>query len=563
MSDNSSPEEHTVLSRRYFVRAGALGAAALALGPVSARGAELVGGHTAENAGEDKASELPPFELEDKTITELQEGLASGRWTARSLTEQYFARIEELDKQGPTLNHVLERNPDALTIADQLDNERKAGKTRGPLHGIPILVKDNIDTADRMHTSAGSLALATSTPTRDSWVAERLRAAGAVILGKTNLSEWANIRSTHSSSGWSGRGGQGRNPYALDRNTSGSSSGSAGAVAASYCGAAIGSETDGSVTSPSAACGLVGIKPTVGLIGRSGIIPISHSQDTAGPMARTVRDVALMLGALTGVDPRDDATKPSADKSHTDYTRFLDAGGLRGARIGVVRDQFMGYSPKTDKLVEQAIDVLKHSGATIVDPANIATANKFGDAEFEVLLYELKADLNAYLESLGPAAPYKTLADLIQFNEQNASREMPYFGQEIFEMAQKKGPLTDTKYKQARAKCIRMARTEGIDATMTKHRLDALIAPTQGPVWLIDLVNGDGGGGSSFTQPAAVAGYPHITVPMGLVQGLPVGLSFVGRAWSEPTLLKLAHAYEQASKMRRPPTFVATARDAG
>jgi len=497
--------------------------------------------------------------LDELTITELQEGLAAGRYTARSLVEQYQARIESMDKQGPTLNHVLEINPDALMIADQLDNDRKAGRTRGPLHGIPILIKDNIDTADRMHTSAGSLALASSTPPRDSWVAERLRAAGAVILGKTNLSEWANIRSTHSSSGWSGRGGQGKNPYALDRNTSGSSSGSAGATAASYCAAAIGSETDGSVTSPSAACGLVGIKPTVGVVGRSGIIPISHSQDTAGPMARTVRDAAIVLGALTGIDPRDDATKPSAGKSSTDYTRFLDANGLRGARIGVAREAFMGYSPKTDRLVEDAIALLKHEGATIVDPANIATANKFGDAEFEVLLYELKTDLNAYLESLGPAAPYKSLADIIRFNDENAAREMPYFGQEIFLMAQKKGPLTETKYKQARAKCVRMARTDGIDATMSKHRLDALVAPTQGPVWLIDLVNGDGGGGGSFTQPAAVAGYPHITVPMGLVQGLPVGLSFVGRAWSEPTLLKLAYSYEQASKARRAPTFAATA----
>ena len=497
--------------------------------------------------------------LDDLTITDLQAGLQSGKYTARSLVEQYSARIDSMDKRGPTLNHVLEINPDALTIADQKDAERKAGKSHGPLHGIPILIKDNIDTADRMHTSAGSLALATSTPSRDSWVAERLRAAGAIILGKTNLSEWANIRSTHSSSGWSGRGGQGKNPYALDRNTSGSSSGSGGGVAASYCAAAIGSETDGSVTSPSAACGLVGIKPTVGLIGRSGIIPISHSQDTAGPMTRTVRDTAILLGALTGIDPRDDATKPSQGKSYSDYTRFLDANGLRGARIGVVRETFMGYSPKADKLVEQAIDVIKHAGATLVDPANLPNIAKIGDAELEVLLYELKADLNAYLASLGPSAPVKTLADVIRFNEQNASREMPYFGQELFEQAQKKGPLTDSKYKAARAKCLRYARTEGIDAVMTKYRLDALIAPTQGPVWLIDLVNGDGGGGGSFTQPAAVAGYPHITVPMGLVQGLPVGLSFVGRAWAEPTLLKLAYAYEQASKARRPPTFVVTA----
>ena len=504
------------------------------------------------------APSVPQGPLDDLTIADLQAGLQSGKYTARMLVEQYVARIGALDQRGPTLNHVIELNPDALTIADQRDAERKAGKPHGPLHGIPILIKDNIDTADRMHTSAGSLALASSTPPRDSYVADRLRAAGAIILGKTNLSEWANIRSTHSSSGWSGRGGQGKNPYALDRNTSGSSSGSGGAVAASYCAAAIGSETDGSVTSPSAACGLVGIKPTVGLIGRSGIIPIAHSQDTAGPMTRTVRDAALMVGALTGIDPRDDATKASQGKSYTDYTRFLDANGLHGARIGVARETFMGYSSKTDKLVEQAIDVIKHMGATVVDPANLPSIAKIGDAELEVLLYELKADLNTYLASLGPSAPYKTLAEIIRFNEQNATREMPYFGQELFEQAEKKGPLTDTKYKNARAKCVRLSRAEGIDAVMSKYRLDALVAPTQGPVWLIDLVNGDAGGGGSFTQPAAVAGYPHITVPMGFVQGLPVGLSFVGRAWSEPTLLKLAYAYEQASKARKPPTFAAT-----
>jgi len=537
------------LSRRAFVATSALLAAT------------KLDKTKAERRPNDTPRITPPAAapLDDLTITDLQAGLTSGQYTARSLVEQYLARIDSLDRKGPTLNHVLETNPDALTLADQRDAERKSGKPVGPLHGIPILIKDNIDTADRMHTSAGSLALATSTPPRDSWVAERLRAAGAVILGKTNLSEWANIRSTHSSSGWSGRGGQGKNPYALDRNTSGSSSGSGGAVAASYCAAAIGSETDGSVTSPSAACGLVGIKPTVGLIGRSGIIPISHSQDTAGPMARTVRDVALMLGALTGVDPRDAATNASAGKSYTDYTRFLNANGLRGARIGVVRETFMGYSPKTDKLMEQAIDVIKQAGATVVDPANLPGVAKIGDAELEVLLYELKADMNAYLESLGPNAPQKTLADLIRFNDEHASEEMPYFGQELFIEAQKKGPLTDSRYKTARAKCLRLARTEGIDDVMSKHKLDALIAPTQGPVWLIDLVNGDGGGGGSFTQPAAVAGYPHITVPMGLVQGLPVGISFVARAWSEPTLLKLAYAYEQASKARRPPTFAQTA----
>jgi amidase len=544
MSDDS-------LSRRAFVATSALIAATKLEKSKSVR------------ALPNAEPETPPAPVagpfDDLTITDLQAGLASGQYTARSLVEQYLARIDSLDKKGPTLNEVIELNPDALTIADQRDSERKSGRSVGPLHGIPILIKDNIDTADRMHTSAGSLALATSTPPRDSWVAERLRAAGAIILGKTNLSEWANIRSSHSSSGWSGRGGQARNPYALDRSTSGSSSGSGGAVAASYCAAAIGSETDGSVTSPSAACGLVGIKPTVGLIGRSGIIPISHSQDTAGPMARTVRDAALVLGALTGVDPRDDATKASAGKSYTDYTRYLDANGLRGARIGIARDHYMGYSPKTDRLVEQAIEAIKQAGATIVDPANIPTAGKFDDAENEVLMYELKADMNAYLASLGPNAPQKSLADLIRFNDAHASEEMPYFGQELFLEAEKRGPLTDAKYRAARAKCVRMSRAEGIDAVMSKHKLDALIAPTQGPVWLIDLVNGDGGGGGSFTQPAAVAGYPHITVPMGFVQGLPVGLSFVGRAWSEPTLLKLAFAYEQATKARRAPTFAATA----
>ena len=500
-----------------------------------------------------------PVAVEELSITDLQAGMQSGTFTAVSLVEQYLARIDALDHRGPTLNHIVELNPDAATIAATLDAERRAGRVRGPLHGIPILVKDNIDTADRMHTSAGSLALATSIAPRDSFVAERLRAAGAIVLGKTNLSEWANFRSTHSSSGWSARGGQGKNPYALDRNTSGSSSGSAGAAAASYCAAAIGTETDGSITSPSAACALVGIKPTVGLVSRSGIVPISHSQDTSGPMARSVRDVAIVLGALTGVDPRDGATRASAGHALADYTRALDPSGLRGARIGVPRDRYAGYSPKSDKLLAEALALFRREGATVVDPADIPTAAKLDDPEFEVLLYEFKADLNAYLSSLGAAAPVRSLADLIRYNEQNAVREMPYFGQEIFEMAEKKGPLTDTKYTTARATCVRLARTQGIDAVMTKHRLDALVAPTQGPVWLIDLVNGDAGGYRSFTSPAAVAGYPHVTVPMGFVQGLPVGLSFVGRAWSEPTLLKLAYAFEQATKARRAPSFAPTA----
>jgi amidase len=408
-----------------------------------------------------------------------------------------------------------------------------------------------------MHTSAGSLALATHIAARDSFVAERLRAAGAVILGKTNLSEWANFRSTHSSSGWSGRGGQTRNPYALDRTPSGSSSGSGTASAASFCAIAIGTETDGSVTSPSAAAGLVGIKPTVGLVSRAGIIPIAHSQDTAGPMARTVRDAAILLGALTGVDARDVATKASVGHSMSDYTSALDRNGLKGARIGVARKKFTGYSAETDKVFAAALDLMKKSGATIVDPANITTAGGTDDSEFDLLLYEFKADLNAYLGAL-PAGSVRSLADVIAFNTKNASRELRYFGQEIMEQAQAKGPLTEKAYIDELAKNHRLMGAEGIDATIAKFTLDAIVAPTQGPASLIDLVNGDAGGGGSFTAPAAVAGYPHITVPMGLVRGLPVGVSFVGKAWSEATLLKLAYAFEQAAPARRKPTFAST-----
>jgi len=420
------------------------------------------------------------------------------------------------------------------------------------------LIKDNIDTADKMHTSAGSLALADNIAARDSFVAERLRAAGAVILGKTNLSEWANFRSGHSSSGWSGRGGQTRNPYALDRTPSGSSSGSGSATAANCCVIAIGTETDGSVTSPAAAAGLVGIKPTVGLISRAGIIPIAHSQDTAGPMARTVRDAAILLGALTGVDARDPATRASTGHSLADYTGALDANGLRGARIGVARKRYAGYHAETDTVLAGAIDLMKQHGAIIVDPADIATAGGTDDSEFVVLMYEFKADLNAYLGQLKPNVTVRSLADVIAFNAKNADRELRYFGQEIMLSSQKKGPLTEKTYLAALAKNRRLMGPEGIDATMTKHKLDAIVAPTQGPAALIDLVNGDPSGGGSFTSPAACAGYPHVTVPMGLVRGLPVGLSFVGRAWSEATLLKLSYAFEQAAPARRKPTFAPT-----
>ncbi|HVX39257.1 MAG TPA: amidase [Gemmatimonadaceae bacterium] len=512
----------------------------------------------ASGAAESRPPAQAGFALDEITVDELQSRMRSGHETARSIAQQYLARIDALDQRGPALNAVIELNPDALEIAEQMDAERKAGKPRGPLHGIPVLIKDNIDTADRLHTTAGSLALADNRAAHDSGVAARLRAAGAVILGKTNLSEWANFRSTHSTSGWSGRGGQTHNPYALDRTPSGSSSGSGAACAASFSAIAIGTETDGSVTSPSAAQGLVGIKPTVGLISRAGIIPISHTQDTAGPMCRTVRDAAILLGALTGVDPRDPATRASAGRSHTDYTTFLDRNGLRGARIGVARKHYTGYSPDTDKLLEAALDLMKQHGAVIVDPADIATAGQTDDSEFDLLLYEFKADLNKYLGQTPRNVRVRSLADVIAFNNANAGRELRYFGQEIMDMAQKKGPLTDKAYLDELAKNHRLMGAQGIDATIAKHKLDAIVAPTQGPASLIDLVNGDSGGGGSFTAPAAVAGYPHVTVPMGQVRGLPVGISFVAGAWSEPTLLKLAYAFEQAAPARKPPTFAPT-----
>jgi amidase len=531
------------MSRRELIGAGAAASAFAVIGEAS--------------ASKEKAA--APFELEETTITEMQEGMRSGKWKAVQLVSAYRARIEELDREGPALHAILEINPDALAIAQKLDAERKAGRVRGPLHGIPILIKDNIDTSDRMMTTAGSLALSGSIPARDAFVAERLREAGAILLGKTNLSEWANFRSTHSSSGWSGRGGQCRNPYAVDRTPSGSSSGSGAAAAACFAAACVGSETDGSITSPSAASSLVGIKPTVGLVSRAGIVPISHSQDTAGPMARTVRDAAMLLGAMVGVDPRDSVTAAQEGKAFPDYTRFLDAGGLKGARIGLPRNKFFGYSPATDKAAEAAIAVLKEQGAVIIDPADIPTAGKFDDSEFDVLLYEFKADLNTYLAGLGPGAPVKSLADIIAFNAAHADAELPFFGQEIMELAQKKGPLTEKKYLKALEKNHSLSRVKGIDAVMDKHKLDALVAPTQGPVWLVDLVNGDSGAGGSATTPAAVAGYPHVTVPMGYFRGLPLGLSFFGRAWSEPTLIKLAYAFEQATHVRKAPQFLASA----
>jgi amidase len=541
-----------LISRRAFVGTSVAGAIAF-------DGARRAPGTGDVRPDVHRTRQVPAFALDEVTIDGLQTRMRDRSETSASLVRQYLARIDAIDQRGPAINAVLELNPDALAIAAQLDSERQGGKLRGPLHGVPVLIKDNIDTNDRMHTSAGSLALAGNIAARDSFVAERLRAAGAVILGKTNLSEWANFRSTHSSSGWSGRGGQTRNPYALDRTPSGSSSGSGSAAASNCCAIAIGTETDGSVTSPSAAAALVGIKPTLGLISRAGIIPIAHSQDTAGPMARTVRDAALLLGVLTGVDPRDGETRASAGHSRTDYAAVLDPNGLRGARIGVARKKFTGYSVAADSLLEAALDLMKRHGATIVDPADIATAGQTDDSEFDLLLYEFKTDLNAYLGQLNSNVAVHSLADVIAFNKTNAARELRFFGQEIMEQAEQKGPLTDKKYLAELAKNRRLMREKGIDATLAAHRLDAIVAPTQGPAGLIDLVNGDPGGGGSFTAPAAVAGYPHVTVPMGFSHGLPVGLSFVGTAWSEPTLLKLAYAFEQAAPARQAPSFVSTA----
>jgi amidase len=496
----------------------------------------------------------PPkeFELEELTISELQDGMKSGKFTARSLVRKYLDRIDEIDRHGPAINSVIEINPDAVGIAEALDRERKEKGARGPLHGIPILIKDNIDTADRMMTTAGSLALVGSRPAQDAFVARKLREAGVVILGKTNLSEWANFRSSHSTSGWSGRGGQTKNPYVLERNACGSSSGSGAAPSANLCSVAVGTETDGSVVCPSSTNSLVGIKPTVGLISRSGIIPISHSQDTAGPMARTVSDAATLLGALTGIDPSDGATK--TQRSFRDYTQFLDKRGLKGARLGVARKYF-GFNDRVDKLMNDRIGEMKKLGAVFVDPADIPTSGKFDDSELEVLLYEFKADLNTYLRRLGPGAQVHSLKEVIEFNEKNRDSEMPYFGQDLFIKAEAKGPLTEKKYLQALAKNHLLSRTQGIDFIMRKHRLDALIAPTGGPAWPTDWINGDHFTGG-YSTASAVAGYPHITVPAGYVFGLPVGISFFGAAWSEPKLIQYAYAFEQATRARQAPRFL-------
>ncbi len=505
------------------------------------------------------AMPAPPKTLDvvEAPIAELQAAMSDGRTTSRALVARYLARIKAIDKAGPKLNAVIELNPDALAIAVALDRERREKGPRGPLHGIPVLLKDNIATADRMKTTAGSLALVGAKAPRDAHVVARLREAGAVILGKTNLSEWANFRSTRSTSGWSARGGLTKNPYALDRNTSGSSSGSAAAIAASLAAAAVGTETDGSIVSPASINGLVGIKPTVGLVSRAGIIPIAHSQDTAGPMARTVADAAALLTVLAGTDPRDAATESASGRA-VDYTKHLDANALRGARLGIVKSQFA--LPRNDLVaaqLEKALDVLRSQGAILIEIAELPNAGKYGASELEVLLYEIKADMAAYLAEYAPGAAVKSLADLIAYNERHAAREMPHFGQELFIRAEAKGGLDSKEYLEALANNHRMSRAEGIDKALAEHRLDALVAPTGQPAWLTDFIKGDASGGG-FSQPAAVAGYPHVTVPAGYVEGLPVGLSLVGAAWSEARLIGLAHAFEQATRHRRPPTFPKT-----
>lgn len=492
--------------------------------------------------------------VEEATFSELAEGLDNGRWTSRSLLELYLEVIDRFDRRGPALNTILEINPDALEIADALDEERRTKGKRSELHGIPILVKDNIGTADKMHTSAGSLALADSFAPNDAFLVERLRDAGCIIIGKSNMSEWANARGRDAIGGWSGRGRLTRNPYALDRSAGGSSSGTAAAVSANLVPAAIGTETMGSIVTPASLCGIVGMKPTVGLVSRSGIIPVSYTQDTAGPMCRTVRDTAMLLSAIAGPDPDDSATTTGSIRRVADYTTFLDPDGLRGARIGVARNLF-GTSLVADRVIDRALDAMRAAGAEIVENANIETAEAIWGVDSEVLSYELKASLNEYLASLGPKSPVKSLRDLIAFNIKHSDQEMMWFGQETFLYAESRGPLTSPEYIQQLAMVRELARTRGIDATLEEHDVVALVAPTQGPAWLTDMLLGDNASIGSYVT-ASAAGYPSITVPAGDVSGLPVGMLFMGPAWSEGTLLKLAFGFEQTVRARRPPTML-------
>jgi len=541
------------MDRRRFLGTGAAAGAGFALGSGACAPSDAPAGGSMSGAD----TQIPAFELDEVTVTELQASMASGERTARSITELYLGRIEALDGRGPELRSIIELNPDALQIADELDAERAAGNVRGPLHGIPVAIKDNLDTHDGMTTTAGSLALEGSIPPQDSFLAAKLREAGAIILAKANMSEWAYFRGYRATSGWSARGGQCRNPYALNRNPCGSSSGSGVAVSANLVPLTIGTETGGSIMCPSSINGVVGIKPTVGLWSRSGVIPISHSQDSAGPMARTVRDAAVLLGPLTGVDPRDEATNASAGNSHGDYTQFLDPDGLRGARIGVARS-FPFQEPRVYDLFEDALAAMRDAGAILVDPTNL-DASAWNDPLSLVLLeYEFKHDLNAYLAGLGPDAPVKSLEEVIAFNEANAALEMPYFGQERLYDSQARGPLTDPEYLEAKRTVQRATREDGIDRLIREYNLDAIVAPTRDIAWVTDHIAGDRLDGGSSAGPAAIAGYPDISVPMGFVSGLPVGISFFGGAWTEPMLLRIAYAFEQATNHRQAPTFAPT-----
>ncbi len=538
------------MDRRTFIGTTAAGSAAVAMTSTACS-------PPVSDSPSDSPGEIPPFEFDEVTVDDLQRMMESGEHTARSIAQAYIERIEAMDQQGPELRSMIEINPDALEIADELDAERRASGPRGPLHGIPVALKDNLDTHDGMTTTAGSLALEGSIPPRDSFVAERLRAGGAILLGKANMSEWAYFRGERATSGWSARGGQCRNPYALNRNPCGSSSGSGAAASASLCALTVGTETGGSIMCPSSSNGIVGIKPTVGLWSRSGIIPISHSQDTAGPMTRSVRDAAILLGGAVGVDSRDEATSRSDGNFHTDYTQFLDPAGLQGARIGVARS-FTGFDPRVMALFEEAVLAMRDAGAVTVDPANLPPSAWRDELPLLVLEYEFKADLNAYLATLGPDAPVRTLAEIIEFNEQNASLEMPFFGQQRMIASQARGPLTDEVYLNAVRTIQRGNREDGIDALMNEHQLDAIVAPTRDLPWTTDHIKGDRLDGGSSAGPAAIAGYPDISVPMGFVSGLPAGISIFGRAWSEPVLIRLAYAFEQATQHRRAPTFAPT-----
>jgi amidase len=527
------------MQRRDFL----LGSAAIA---IAANGETTGGEHPSSHPSVDIGEEL--------SLADIASAFSAGRLSSHQLTETYLDRIARYDHHGPMLKSVIETNPKALEFASALDAERAAGKTRGPLHGVPVLIKDNVETQDHMMSTAGSLALEGWYCPQDAPLVERLRGAGAVVLGKSNLSEWANFRSTHSISGWSGRGGQTRNPYALDRTPSGSSSGSAAAVSANLCAIAVGTETDGSIVSPASINGIVGFKPTVGLVSRRGIAPISHSQDTAGPLARSVRDAAIMLGVMAGLDSLDPASVAVGNRFETDYVRYLDLDGLKGARLGIARKFFADNAPM-NAFLDSCVGILKDAGAVIIDPADLPLHGSFGAAEQEVLLYEFKADLNAYLRRLKPTQPVRSLDALIRFNEAHRDREMPLFDQELLHQAQAKGPLSEADYQKARAACLNATRAKGIDSVLTEHKLDAMVCLTSGPAWLIDVVNGDSDTGGC-SSPAAVAGYPHITVPAGLYRGLPVGLSFFGGAFSEGRLLKLASGFEHVAKGRASPRLL-------